>query len=284
MGFPRDLIRGGLRRLGYRTESLQSIDDAVLYAAFSPDALQHRRFINIGAGRFSHRHWTNLDYATAYYGPRQAPGFLPYDLTALEPLPLANGSVELAYTSHTIEHVSDGAVENLFRECHRVLVAGGGLRVTCPDARLMFQAVLDDNRAYWYWRKAWFEGHLSTASHLSEVTGYDYFVREVATRRCRHYRERRDALELAELEKLFRTGTYEQVGERLTAGLQFDPEVPGEHINFWDDEKVAGMLRRTGFKHVYTSRRGQSRFAPMMDPILFDATVPMNSLYVEART
>ena len=126
-----------MARLGYEVRRREPAADDALYEDYPRELLRRRAFINIGAGSFSHPHWTNLDYSSDWYGEVQGHGFVPYDLTSLAPLPLANQSIQLAYTSHTIEHVPNSAAENLFPECHRVLVPGGGLRITCPDARLL---------------------------------------------------------------------------------------------------------------------------------------------------
>lgn len=69
----------------------------------------------------------------------------------------------------------------------------------------------------------------------------------------------------------------------LQDGVAFDPEHPGEHINAWDEPRLVELLQAAGFGQVYVSRRGQSRFAPMMSLACFDTTMPWGSLYVEAR-
>jgi len=52
-------------------------------------------------------------------------------------LPLANDSVELAYSSHMLEHLDrDGAVRCL-NELRRVLKVGGALRIVLPNLRLI---------------------------------------------------------------------------------------------------------------------------------------------------
>ena len=65
---------------------------------------------------------------------------MEYDLTALAPLPFADGAVDLIYCSHVIEHVPNEVVANMFKEAFRVLKPGGGIRVACPDAALFLIA------------------------------------------------------------------------------------------------------------------------------------------------
>jgi len=279
-----ECVQRALGRAGYRVERNARVDhDEPLYAAYDRASLARRPFINIGAGAFAHRYWTNVDYSSDAYAHLQQAAFVEHDLTALGPLPFAGGSLELAYTSHTIEHVNDAAVENLFRECRRVLRPGGGLRVTCPDARSFYQTVLDDNRAFWSFRKPWFTGPNSTAARLEDVTVLDYFVREVATRRCRFYVHARNPLPIEELREQVRALDYRSFLRLLQDNVAFDPAHPGEHINAWDEPRLIELLQAAGFSEVYVSRRGQSRFAPLMNLACFDTTMPWGSLYVEAR-
>lgn len=48
-------------------------------------------------------------------------------------IPFADASVDYAFTSHFVEHLSHSDAQNLLRECHRVLKPGGVLRVSVPD-------------------------------------------------------------------------------------------------------------------------------------------------------
>ncbi|MGD8860500.1 MAG: methyltransferase domain-containing protein [Myxococcales bacterium] len=277
---PRSLapIRTRLRRL--RGE-LPRRDE--LYSEWSRGRLEERPFINIGAGKFSHPWWRNVDYGSEWYAKVQKPGFVEYDLTARQPLPMPDASISLAYTSHTIEHVDDASVENLFREVHRVLEPGGAFRVTCPDALLLHRSVSLGRRSYWRWRHPWFRGRLSTAPDPSSVTVWDFLIREIATARCRFYVHAVDPIQPEQAEALFHAAeTPEAFLDALVDGLEFDSSRPGDHINWWHERKVMDALQAAGFETVYASRRGQSLFEPMTDELRFDTTQPVNSLYVEA--
>ena len=50
-----------------------------------------------------------------------------------KPLPWNDGAVDCIYTSHTLEHFSRDEGRRFLQECHRVLRAGGVLRVVVPD-------------------------------------------------------------------------------------------------------------------------------------------------------
>jgi predicted SAM-dependent methyltransferase len=47
--------------------------------------------------------------------------------------PFPDGSFRLIFGEHLIEHLDEAAAERCLRECHRVLAAGGILRLSTPD-------------------------------------------------------------------------------------------------------------------------------------------------------
>ena len=135
---------------------------------------------------------------------------------------------------------------------------------------------------YWRWRRPWFSRDISTATCLDEVTIYDYLAREVATARSRFYIHARSPLNPADIQRAFSSLSFTDFMNWLVNDLAFNPQHPGEHINWWDEDKVIGLLTAAGFRTIYASRRGQSLFPPMTNVRLFDTTQPSNSLYVEA--
>lgn len=78
--------------------------------------------------------WVDVDLA----GDRTD---LAWDLT--RPLPLGQGSVEAIFSEHLLEHLPLPAAVALLRECHRLLVPGGVLRVGVPDAGAYLRAYCD---------------------------------------------------------------------------------------------------------------------------------------------
>ena len=165
-----------------------------------------------------------------------------------------------------------------------MLKPGGGARITCPDSSLFYQSLLDKDLSFWSWRHTWFTGRLASGiSDISEVTLYDYIVREVSTPCCRFYRHKKYSMEPQEVESIFTTASYSDFYNNLTGKLKFDPETPGDHINWWDEAKIMAFLKKAGFKKVYSSRAKQSLFAPLRNEYKFDITAPHISLYVEAR-
>lgn len=99
-----------------------------------PDEIRalHRRFpvrfLNVGGGpEFLYPFWANLDSVT---GPLNPLSF------RFEPdchFPFSDGTMELAYSSHAIEHLDTPTVEGVVREMHRVLQPHGAIVIKIPD-------------------------------------------------------------------------------------------------------------------------------------------------------
>ena len=89
--------------------------------------------LNIGACAFLKDGWLNLDKSSGRYTGEQSKIDIQHDLMSGESISLDDNSLIAAYTSHTIEHISDEAVNRLFKEVYRMLKGGGAFRVTCPD-------------------------------------------------------------------------------------------------------------------------------------------------------
>lgn len=93
------------------------------------------RFINLGCGKHFHPDWINIDVSPL-------DNFvISHDLR--KPLPFPEGSCEVVYHSHVLEHLTCSEGRRFIAECHRVLQPQGILRVVVPDlegiARLYLQ-------------------------------------------------------------------------------------------------------------------------------------------------
>ncbi len=77
----------------------------------------------LGSGRAPIDEWTNLDY----YFPADVQLDLRYGI------PVPDGSVELIYSEHLIEHLRLEANVALFGECRRILAPAGRMRIATPD-------------------------------------------------------------------------------------------------------------------------------------------------------
>lgn len=60
-------------------------------------------------------------------------------------LPFEDGSVDLIYSEHSIEHITAEEGRGFIRECWRVLKKGGVLRIATPDLQEIAQEYLSGN-------------------------------------------------------------------------------------------------------------------------------------------
>jgi SAM-dependent methyltransferase len=105
-------------------------------------------------------------------GPKYLSGFVNIDANPLQKidvwldvrcgLPFSNQSVDSIYSTHMVEHLYPDELEDLLRECARVLKPGAGLRLIVPSLR---SAVL----AYQENRRNWFDD--SFPRHFDSVGG-----------------------------------------------------------------------------------------------------------------
>ncbi len=233
--------------------------------------------INIGAGGFTCEGWINLDYVSDWYAHRQTLGFMPYDIRK-DDLPFDALSVELAYCSHVIEHVELEHTARLFAEVFRTLKNGGIFRITCPDAEALYLATRY-YPAFWEWRREWFHGKWRNFD-VEEPEPLDFLVREVATPRCRQYTKSIDPFQPESLRPPFEALPLDEFLDTLVSGLEFRPDAPGDHIQWYSFDKLKSLLENAGF-FVMRSRYGGC-VNPAMQVSQFDVTTPQQSLYVDA--
>ena len=91
-----------------------------------PALMPHNgRFLNIGCGRRVHPSWVNIDVQPT------DPRVMAHDIK--HGLPFPDETFEVVYHSHLLEHLPPAEGLRLLHECHRVLKAGGTVRVAVPD-------------------------------------------------------------------------------------------------------------------------------------------------------
>ncbi|MBF9059793.1 methyltransferase domain-containing protein [Rhodobacterales bacterium HKCCSP123] len=81
--------------------------------------------INLGCGGRYRRDWINMDFV-----PRP-PHVMGHDLS--KPLPFAEGTADMIYASHVLEHFNRYDGLRLLKECHRVLAPTAVIRIIVPD-------------------------------------------------------------------------------------------------------------------------------------------------------
>ena len=285
--FAKSILKLVSRKLHYDLIN-HEMNDGKYSATFSEECLKSKRLYNVGAGSFYHHFWTNIDYKTDSYSQVQKHGFINFDLMSLKPLPIDDASAEFIYSSHTIEHISDEAVQNLLNECYRVLKKGGGIRLTTPNASLEYAAYLRNDLSYWKWSVDRYSkpGNWEKlyTKPLNKASIHQVFLHHFASQVCEIDMDTSASKKFTDEEIIEKFTTYPGVGtlDYFTKHCRFNPDFAGNHINWWTHEKIITFLQRAGFSKPYISGWGQSVFAPLRNTDHFDSTHPRISLYVEA--
>ena len=84
-----------------------------------------KSFLNLGCGSRFNADWTNVDFI------RTDPAVIGCDLR--KGIPFSDGSFDVVYHSHLLEHLPTTVVPIFLSECYRVLRPGGVLRMAIPD-------------------------------------------------------------------------------------------------------------------------------------------------------
>lgn len=235
--------------------------------------------INLGSGGYDIDGWINLDYDSDWYNTTQGE-YITYDIRS-DNIPFSSNSVDLVYCSHVIEHLEDNHIKRMFNEVFRVLKQGGIFRICCPDAKFLYEMTINFPE-FWKWRENWFNGK-NSINHDENPSNFDYLIREIATQKSRFYIHGQNILGKNEIEEL-KSKNYMEVMSSLTRNLTFRESYPGDHVNYWDNNKATDFLEASGFnlKDIIASKYRGSICEEMRSQI-FDQTAPWMSLYMEAR-
>ena len=254
---------------------------------YNKDILDKKPFYNIGAGRnFYHPYWINVDYDSEWYKNEISKNIINHNLMSIEPIPIEKDSVEIIYTSHTIEHISEKAVFKLFKESYRFLKKNGLIRITCPDANLNYYALLRNDIGYFYWDN-WYETYEKYSpiynAPANSVPLEERWLHTLATQLCPIDKSpSKKKFSSEEIKKIILTKTKEEIFDYFTSFCEFNPEIPRNHISWWNHDKIKRFLKEAGFKIIYRSGYKQSSNPVLRNMELFDNTHPAMSLYIEA--
>lgn len=258
--------------------------DQYLIEYGNEDAAKNR-FFNIGSGTWSHPCWSNLDLPaqTPEFAAIQAP-CIHHDLVNQSDLPIISNSVHAFYCSHVIEHLPDYAVINLFKEALRCLEKGGVFRiVTGPCADLDWQALLRSDKHWWFWNDE-VEFKESIEKDREPMSVYDRWLYHLATPRSL-YSDAPCAKKYSSIEIAALVNTYKSMPQNLwnllTNALEFNKSFPGNHLSWWNYDKLRAAFLEAGFTDIRRSGYGQSQLFWMRDLHYFDQTYPQISVYVE---
>ncbi len=89
-----------------------------------------------------------------------------------EGIPFPDNSVDMVYSSHTMEHFDDGECEDVLREIYRILKPGGTTMHIIPHA--------DDPTAHYFDHKTfWNEYRIATLSGVPGLEGFEIVKNEL---------------------------------------------------------------------------------------------------------
>jgi predicted SAM-dependent methyltransferase len=94
-----------------------------------------KRYLNLGCGERFHAEWVNLDLHPA------SPSVQKWDLQ--KDLPFPDGSFDVVYHSHVLEHFSRVDGIQLLARCLRLLKPSGVIRVVVPDLERIARQYLE---------------------------------------------------------------------------------------------------------------------------------------------
>lgn len=261
------------------------------YKQYPQESLDKKAFYNIGAGSFYHQYWTNIDFQSDWYKVYEKTSLsgIHFDLMSLESLPITSESAELVYSSHTVEHITNQAAQNMFNESYRILKKNGILRVTTPNINLEYRACRENDRSYFYWIDNYSQkkemDRIKISKPMNETPIEQiflfHFAGNVSTLPIEGAKER---ISTDEFKRIFSTMNFEDALNYCTSkvDLSIQAKNPGNHVNWWNPDKMTRMFKIAGFKNIFLSGYGQSFAPPMRNTGLFDSTHPKISLYMEA--
>jgi hypothetical protein len=202
-------------------------------------------------------------------------------------LPIESDYAEMLYTSHTIEHISDAAVQNLFNEAYRTLKPGGFFRVTTgPDADTDFAALVRNDKDWFYW-DTWYDKPGTYENIYQQpacsVPLEERWLHHIASQLApNNTTDSAHKFNASEIKNIINDLGKEKALDYFTGLCSFNPLRVGNHISRWNATKIIDFLKIAGFKIVYKSGYGQS-FCPILRNVnYFDNTHPQMSVYVEA--
>jgi SAM-dependent methyltransferase len=209
-------------------------------------ARRGRVMVNIGGGIFLRPRWKVLDYCSPFYPLSRRYVDFDVDLFEQPKFPFADNSVDLFYSSHTLEHIPQEHCPHILAEIHRCLRPGGAVRLTMPD--------YDKLRA-----DATTGGARYLARKIGQgLTPAEAVVEQIAT-------ERVGQVPTAEIDHDFETLEPAAFAERYAAAAsrEVQRDKGGYHINWFNEAKLTAMLRDAGFSDIYRSAPQGSRFADL---------------------
>jgi predicted SAM-dependent methyltransferase len=121
------------------TKAAQRIQKKI-YHSSTRAKLRGAKKLHLACGSNPIKGWTNIDLESNG-------DVIGWDLT--EKLPIEAGSIDLIYSEHFIEHISDVQSKQLLAECYDMLRPGGILRISTPDLKKLIEEYTSERLTEW---------------------------------------------------------------------------------------------------------------------------------------
>jgi len=253
---------------------------------FGQEAVQERRFYNLGAEpNFNHPAWTVINHPSVHYGDSYMD--LVWDLMSGEPLPIEDGKARVIFSRYTLEHVDDTAVNHFLQEAYRALIRGGYLRLIVPDIDIFYLAYLAKMPDVFYRPKQDLENFPNEKflQNPNQTSFEQRFLWTFASNASQlHPNGAAERISDEEFREVFKTHGYEDALNYCTAkcSIGIQKKYPENHINWFNANKLLGMIRQAGFETCYRSGYGQSRCPILREVNLLETRQPEIGLFIEA--
>jgi len=274
----------GIRNLVGR--SIRFAGDSIIEKTTKEEVIENyssdRKYLNIGGGDFLKEDWRVLDYYTDWYD--YASVFIDYDinLEKKNQWPIDTGDFDLVYSSHTLEHLTDSAVEHTLREAYRILSPGGTIRINVPDLSIAIRAY-EENSIEWF-ENVWLENYTDSVYFAeNKCPGYElefYLLSFFATYLARVRHTETNFQRVREDWKEKGVETFLDTYSNMIRD-EWQAEYPGWHRNWFTPDRLKRLLSSVGFTNTIETDCRQSRI-PEMCTSEFDKR-PHISVFVEAE-
>ena len=201
--------------------------------------------LNIGSGWQRLPYFTNLDRESEWYTKSNKDNkFILYDFSKAK-LPFKDNVASNIYCSHVIEHALDVHVKKLFSESLRVLKKNGVFRITCPDAKFLYEVSVFENE---YWN--WYRTHNWMGQNPQDLNQYDYLTFHICRSKLRFNNPKPTFEKLSNedlkknevLNKKIKNLDYLECMKALVEGATVTSRRLGDHRNYFDFEKIKEFL------------------------------------------
>ena len=265
-----------ISKSGYRIININPNDRNFLYEDKSDEEVL---YLNIGAGSWYLPHWTNFDNPRPDYtkslghSKSLKKSNISFDLMSGDAWPIKDNSLNIVFSSHTIEHLNDKYTLELMKQAHKKLKSGGIIRLTCPDMDVLLDAYKRND-------KYMFQEKLNRAQPHSI---HQDILWAFAAEHCKYIASTPSASD-EQIQEDFKSLKQKDFLNKYSDSIstKFVRDYPKDHTTWFNTEKLLEMLKLAGFEEVYKSGFMQSKSPILRDTRFFDNTHPNISVYVEA--